>query len=127
MPPLYMPTLRAFRQGNGQCLAVIRSMVREPAVLLDEPTASLDSALTLAMESMLLDRLESGLGLVMVTHSREQAAHMSHRHFEMRDGRLHALCTPSTFMRQMWHSPCCWCWCWCWYASSSTPRFRAPG
>ncbi|MBN8750928.1 MAG: ATP-binding cassette domain-containing protein [Variovorax sp.] len=78
--------------GERQRLALVRSTVREPDVLLlDEPTASLDSASTLAMEALLLQQLRFGLGIVMVTHSREQAARMSQRHFEMRDGRLHPL------------------------------------
>ncbi len=78
--------------GERQRLALIRSLVREPVVLLlDEPTASLDPASTLAMEVLLSKQLASGLAIVMVTHSREQAGRMGSRHFEMQSGRLQAL------------------------------------
>lgn len=91
-PTLLEADIARLSTGERQRLALIRSLVRSPAVLLlDEPTASLDSASTLAMESLLREHLATGLGIVMVTHSREQAARMGHRHFEMRDGRLTAL------------------------------------
>jgi ABC-type iron transport system FetAB ATPase subunit len=78
--------------GERQRLALIRSLVRDPVVLLlDEPTASLDHASTLAMETLLLKQLESGLAIVMVTHSRDQADRMGPRQFEMQAGQLHVL------------------------------------
>ncbi|WP_237288571.1 ABC transporter ATP-binding protein [Variovorax sp. PAMC 28711] len=90
-PDLLDADIARLSTGERQRLALVRSMVREPDVLLlDEPSASLDGASTLAIESLLLQQLRSGLGIVMVTHSREQAVRMSHRHFEMRDGKLHA-------------------------------------
>lgn len=89
-PDLLNADITRLSTGERQRLALVRSTVREPDVLLlDEPTASLDAVSTLAMESLLLQQLRSGLAIVMVTHSREQAARMSHRHFEMHDGRLH--------------------------------------
>jgi len=78
--------------GERQRLALIRSLARNPAVLLlDEPTASLDHVSTLAMEALLQQQLAAGLAIVMVTHSREQACRMGARHFAMQAGRLHAL------------------------------------
>lgn len=78
--------------GERQRLALIRSLMCGPAVLLlDEPAASLDLASTLAMEAVLLKQLASGLAIVMVTHSREQADRMGQRHYAMQAGRLHAL------------------------------------
>jgi ABC-type iron transport system FetAB ATPase subunit len=76
--------------GERQRLALLRSLARQPAVLLlDEPTASLDHATTLAIERLLQREVAAGLSIVMVTHSREQAARIGHRCFEMTDAGLH--------------------------------------
>lgn len=75
--------------GERQRLALLRSLARKPLVLLlDEPTASLDPATTLAVEALLSRRLAQGLAILMVTHSAEQARRIGHRRFEMADGRL---------------------------------------
>lgn len=80
--------------GERQRLALVRSLARQPAVLLlDEPSASLDPASTLAMEEVLKDRLAAGAGIVLVTHSREQATRLASRVFEMADRVLHP-CLP---------------------------------
>ncbi len=77
--------------GERQRLALLRSMARQPAVLLlDEPTGALDHTTTLAVEALLSRLLDAGLAIVMVTHSQEQAARMGHRRFEIADGRLYA-------------------------------------
>jgi ABC-type iron transport system FetAB ATPase subunit len=78
--------------GERQRLALARSLARNPEVLLlDEPTAALDQASTLAVENLLVGRMRAGLGIVVVTHSREQAERMGTRQFEIRDHRLHSL------------------------------------
>jgi ABC-type iron transport system FetAB ATPase subunit len=75
--------------GERQRMALVRSLVRAPRVLLlDEPTASLDLSSTLAIEALLQRRLEAGLAIVWVTHSHEQAARVAHHRFELRDRRL---------------------------------------
>jgi ABC-type iron transport system FetAB ATPase subunit len=77
--------------GERQRLALLRSLARRPAVLLlDEPTASLDHATTLAVEDLLARELAAGLAVLMVTHSRAQAARIGHRRFDMTDATLHA-------------------------------------
>jgi ABC-type iron transport system FetAB ATPase subunit len=70
--------------GERQRLALLRSLSRKPSVLLlDEPTASLDQATTLAVERLLQQEMAAGLGILMVTHSSEQAARIAHRRLEM--------------------------------------------
>jgi len=76
--------------GERQRLALVRSLAVGPGVLLlDEPTASLDAASTAAVEALLRERMDSGLAVLLVTHSREQAARMGQRTFDMIDGALH--------------------------------------
>lgn len=75
--------------GERQRFALVRSLARDPKVLLlDEPSASLDAASTHRMEQLLETRLADGLAVIMVTHSQEQAQRMGHRRFEMIDHRL---------------------------------------
>ncbi len=79
--------------GERQRLALVRSLVRRPQVLLlDEPTASLDVASALAMEQLLVAKMgEEGLAVLLVTHAREQADRIGHRLMEVRDHGLHPL------------------------------------
>jgi ABC-type iron transport system FetAB ATPase subunit len=77
--------------GERQRMALVRSFACEPRVLLlDEPTAALDQASTLAVEALLAERIGAGLSVLFVTHSREQAERVGHRVLEVRDHRLHA-------------------------------------
>ncbi|MGI4849386.1 MAG: ABC transporter ATP-binding protein [Janthinobacterium lividum] len=71
--------------GERQRMALVRSLVNHPRVLLlDEPTAALDQASVLMVETLLQQRLETGLAIVLVTHSLEQAVRMGDR--ELRIG-----------------------------------------
>ena len=66
--------------GERQRLALVRSLSRDPSVLLlDEPTASLDQESTLAYEALLRQETANGTAIVWVTHSEEQAARVGHR------------------------------------------------
>jgi len=76
--------------GERQRVAVVRALINQPAMLLaDEPTGSLsaDGALDLARLMLALNR-ETGLTLIVVTHSLEVAG-MLGRVLELRDGVLH--------------------------------------
>lgn len=76
--------------GERQRLALIRSLVRDPPVLLlDEPTGALDEPSTLLVEALLRERLASGTSIIAVTHSPAQAARLGSRHFRMADRKLH--------------------------------------
>ena len=65
---------RVLSGGEQQRLAVARAMICAPRMLfLDEPTASLDPASTLAIEHMIQDARESGTTIIVVTHDAGQA------------------------------------------------------
>lgn len=75
--------------GERQRLALVRSLVWQPAVLLlDEPTAALDQEAVAAAEALLREQMHAGLMLVLVTHSSEQAARLGHRRMEIRNGKF---------------------------------------
>jgi ABC-type iron transport system FetAB ATPase subunit len=60
--------------GEQARVAVARSLTRDPgALLLDEPTASLDPGATAVIEGLLADLARRGLGLLVVTHDAAQA------------------------------------------------------
>lgn len=64
--------------GERQRAALVRSLAMRPKVLLlDEPTSALDADNVRRVEALLLDRMNEGLALMLVTHSQEQAARLS--------------------------------------------------
>jgi tungstate transport system ATP-binding protein len=64
--------------GERQRLALARALARDPAVLfLDEPTASLDPAATLAIEELVRTVAASGVKVVMTTHDLGEAARLA--------------------------------------------------
>ena len=66
--------------GEGLRIALARALVQNPRVLLlDEPTAALDAESTAAVEGLLHERLEDGLGLIFATHDRRQAGRLARR------------------------------------------------
>ncbi|WP_417365637.1 ABC transporter ATP-binding protein [Glutamicibacter arilaitensis] len=77
--------------GERQRVGIARAMVSRPAVmLLDEPTAALDSARSLEVVTLLAERSrEMGIATVMVTHDREMLA-LCDTVYEMNDGKLTA-------------------------------------
>ena len=73
--------------GEQQRVMLARALALEPEVLLlDEPTASLDSAATDAVEDAL--RNLHGVSLVLVTHDRAQADRLTERAIELEGGRV---------------------------------------
>jgi ABC-type multidrug transport system ATPase subunit len=75
--------------GERQRLAIARAVCRNPqALLLDEPTASLDEAATRRVENLVTRCCQSGLAVLMVTHNRGQGARVARRILHIADGRL---------------------------------------
>jgi putative ABC transport system ATP-binding protein len=80
---------RALSGGEQQRVAIARSIVNHPAILLaDEPTGNLDTENSTAVLGILRD-LNNRLGqtILMITHNPEAAAY-GHRTVRMRDGRI---------------------------------------
>jgi len=74
--------------GEKERVAVARSIVNEPPVLLaDEPTGNLDSRTTREIMDLLCLLNEAGMTIVMVTHSLECAAYAD-RILQVADGKL---------------------------------------
>lgn len=85
---LTVPVVR-LSTGERQRLAFIRALSLEsPVLLLDEPTGALDQDSTQRVETILRERLASGVTIAMVTHTPEQARRLAHRHFRMANRRL---------------------------------------
>ena len=82
---------RQLSGGEQQRVAIARSIVNHPAILLaDEPTGNLDTENSTAVLGLLRD-LNKRLGqtILMITHNPDAAA-FADRVVHMRDGQLHA-------------------------------------
>ncbi|MBS3795974.1 MAG: ATP-binding cassette domain-containing protein [Candidatus Thorarchaeota archaeon] len=71
--------------GEKQRIAIARALLLEPCVLLlDEPTSALDEKSTLAVESTINDIIKQRqIGVLIVTHSREQSERFTERVIEL--------------------------------------------
>ncbi len=80
---------RALSGGEQQRVAIARSIVNHPALLLaDEPTGNLDTENSNAVLAVLRDLNERlNQTILMITHNPEAAA-FAHRIVRMRDGRV---------------------------------------
>ncbi len=75
--------------GERQRLAIARALCCEPhALLLDEPTASLDEHATGLIEDHIRECCGEGMAVLLVTHDRKQAERMAKRVLRMSDGRI---------------------------------------
>lgn len=80
---------RVLSGGEQQRLAVARALACEPELLfLDEPTASLDPASTLAIERLIGEAHSAGVTIVLVTHDRAQAQRLGDDVVFMAGGRI---------------------------------------
>lgn len=82
---------RQLSGGEQQRVAIARSVVNHPAILLaDEPTGNLDTENSTAVLELMRDlNRKLGQTILMITHNPEAAA-FADRTVHMRDGHLHA-------------------------------------
>lgn len=82
--------------GQQQRLALARSLVMEPKVLLlDEPLSNLDARLRLEMRNELQRvQKETGITMVFVTHDQSEALALADRIVLMKDGQIEQAGTP---------------------------------
>ncbi|MGB5913657.1 MAG: ABC transporter ATP-binding protein [Phormidesmis sp.] len=88
--------------GQAQRVALARSLVIAPKVLLlDEPLSALDANLRGTMQELIL-RLqeETGVTLIVVTHDQSEAVVISERVALMFDGHLRQIATPEVLYQQ---------------------------
>lgn len=76
--------------GERQRLALLRLLANQPrALLLDEPTASLDRENILRVEELINEyRQQLGIAVLWVSHDAEQINRVCNRHVKIRDGKL---------------------------------------
>ncbi len=88
--------------GQQQRVAIVRALAMEPQLLLlDEPTSALDPTMTREVEAVIRKVAESGVTMMMVTHSMELARRASTRILYMDGGGIYEDGTP----REMFSSP----------------------
>ena len=73
--------------GERLRLALVRALIIRPKVLLlDEPTAALDSASVATVEDLIVTRLRAGLAVLWVTHDVGQARRIARRQLAVEAG-----------------------------------------
>jgi tungstate transport system ATP-binding protein len=89
LTPLARTPARLLSGGEQQRLALVRALSLAPEVLfLDEPTANLDPASTLAIERLVQDAHARGTKIVLVTHDPGQARRLGDEIVFLWNGRI---------------------------------------
>lgn len=78
-----------FSGGEQQRVNIARAMIARPRLLLvDEPTASLDTRTKDAVIDMLLNLKNSGTSIILITHDAHTLSRMADRTLHLEQGRL---------------------------------------
>jgi ABC-type multidrug transport system fused ATPase/permease subunit len=85
LDPAFMTrTAQELSGGEAARVAVARALARDPiALLLDEPTAALDSVSAAAVEELVRSLAARGLGILIVTHDEAQADRVADERVEL--------------------------------------------
>ena len=80
--------LRGLSSGQRQCVAIARTLVTQPRlVVLDEPTASLSVSQTAEVLSYIEDLRDMGLGIILISHNLTDVRAVADRVEVLRHGR----------------------------------------
>ncbi|QXT63311.1 ATP-binding cassette domain-containing protein [Tessaracoccus palaemonis] len=80
--------LRGLSAGQRQCVAIARTLVSDPClVVLDEPTASLSVSQTAEVLSYIEDLRDMGLGVILISHNLSDVRAVADRIEVLRHGR----------------------------------------
>ena len=80
-------TVAALSTGERQRLALVRALLQHPRLLLlDEPTAALDPEATSSVESWIAELRREGVGVIWVSHDRDQARRVQDREVKLLPG-----------------------------------------
>lgn len=84
-------TVNRLSTGEQQRLSLVRLLQNRPqALLLDEPTASLDADNVKRVEQLISEyQASQQCAIIWVTHDSHQAARIAHRHMAIKDSQLH--------------------------------------
>ncbi|MEC5289465.1 ATP-binding cassette domain-containing protein [Aurantimonas sp. C2-6-R+9] len=92
---------RTLSGGEQQRLALLRAISTEPDILfLDEPTSSLDPTATHRIEALILQAVERGVKVVMVTHDIGQARRLGAEIVFLHQGRVVEQASAAAFFKQ---------------------------
>ena len=87
--------------GEAQRVNFIRTLANEPKVLLlDEPTSSLDITSEKLIEKSLTSLSEQGTGILIVTHSLEQAKRITDQLIILKKGHLEQKISTNAFFQE---------------------------
>ena len=87
--------------GEFQRVRIARALAQEPrALVLDEPTASLDIKHEMAILELLRSAAQSGMTVLLVTHGLDLAARFADRMLLLSRGRVAAEGSPGEVMRE---------------------------
>ncbi len=92
---------RTLSGGEQQRLALLRAISTDPDILfLDEPTSSLDPTATHRIEALILQAVERGVKVVMVTHDIGQARRLGAEIVFLHQGRVVEQAAAASFFKQ---------------------------
>jgi ABC-type iron transport system FetAB ATPase subunit len=82
--------IRRLSTGERQRLGIVRLLENRPkALLLDEPTANLDTDNRMAVEQLIADyQVQNQSPIIWVTHDPQQIQRISSHHFRVMEGKL---------------------------------------
>lgn len=87
--------------GELQRARIARALASEPkALVLDEPTASLDIRHEMEILELLRSSADSGMTVLLITHGLDTVAQFADRMLLLASGRVAAVGTPSQVMRE---------------------------